>query len=37
MIRPAREALSVLEGRWPTVVANPQVMEKYVAKWGQMK
>jgi D-3-phosphoglycerate dehydrogenase len=37
MERPSKEVLRVFEGKWPTVVANPAVMEKYVAKWGPMK
>jgi len=37
MGRPANEIIRVFEGKWPTVVANPRVMEKYAAKWGPMK
>ena len=37
MMRPADEIVRVLEGKWPTVVANPNVMKKYVDRWGAMK
>jgi D-3-phosphoglycerate dehydrogenase len=37
MVRPANEVVRVFEGKWPTVVANPEVMDKYVARWGSMK
>ena len=35
--RPLQECARVLTGTWPVGLLNPQVKEKFVAKWGPMK
>jgi D-3-phosphoglycerate dehydrogenase len=34
---PAEELSRVMRGEWPLGLVNPEVKEKYIAKWGQMK
>ena len=35
--RPLEEVASVLKGEWPRAWLNPEVKEKFIAKWGSMK
>ena len=34
--RPVEEVIRVLAGEWPHNLVNPQVKERFVAKWGKM-
>jgi len=36
-VLPARELDRVLRGEWPLGLVNPEVKEKFVAKWGEMR
>jgi D-3-phosphoglycerate dehydrogenase len=36
-ILPVKELVRVLHGEWPLGLVNPEVKEKFVAKWGKMR
>ncbi|MFC1901894.1 C-terminal binding protein [Chloroflexota bacterium] len=35
--QPAEEVARIMAGEWPLGLVNPEVKEKFVAKWGEMK
>jgi D-3-phosphoglycerate dehydrogenase / 2-oxoglutarate reductase len=35
-IRPAEEVARIMRGEWPIGLVNPEVKEKYIARWGPM-
>ena len=37
MIRPSEEVARVMRGEWPIGLVNPEIREKYIAKWGEMR
>ena len=36
-LQPAEEVVRIIRGEWPFGLVNPEVKEKYVQKWGQLK
>jgi D-3-phosphoglycerate dehydrogenase len=36
-VRPAEELARVMRGQWPLGLVNPEVREKYTARWGPLK
>lgn len=36
-IRPAEDVARIMRGEWPIGLVNPEIKERFVAKWGEMK
>ena len=36
-LQPAEEVVRIIRGEWPFGLVNPEVKEKFVQKWGQLK